>query len=114
MTQPSIRAVSGGGGNNESLMPPKRSGYVADGSPVQEDNVGNGVQDYWQSLVDEKEAGRFLGLTDRTMQAYRHRGGGPRYIRLSSRCLRYRRIDLREWVEGRMRSSTCDSGAEAI
>ncbi len=31
MTQPSIRAVSGGGGNNESLIPPKRSGYVADG-----------------------------------------------------------------------------------
>ena len=114
MTQPSIRAVSGGGGNNESLMPPKRSGYVADGDPVQEDSVSNGDQDYWQALIDEKEAGRFLGLTDRTMQAYRQRGGGPRYIALSSRCLRYRRFDLRAWAEGRMRSSTSDAGAEAV
>ena len=90
MTPPSIRAVSDGGGNNESLMPPKRSGYVADGDPVQENSVSNGEQDYWQALIDEKEAGRFLGLTDRTMQAYRQRGGGPRYIALSSRCLRSR------------------------
>ena len=110
MTQPSIRAVSGGGDNNESLIPPKRSGYVADGDPVQEDSVSNGEQDYWQALIDEKEAGRFLGLTDRTMQAYRQRGGGPRYIALSSRCLRYRRRDLREWAEARLRSSTSDAG----
>ena len=60
--------------------------------------------DYWHSLVDEKAAAAFLKLTDRTMQAYRHRGGGPRYIRLSSRCIRYRRVDLRAWVEARIRT----------
>ncbi len=70
--------------------------------------------DYWQGLINEKAAAAFLGLTDRTMQAYRQRGGGPRYSALSSRCLRYRRIDLREWAEARMRTSTSDPGAEAM
>ena len=71
------------------------------------------ASDYWQSLINEKEAGRFLKLTDRTMQSYRHRGGGPRYIRLSSRCLRYRRIDLKAWADARVRTSTSDTGQAA-
>ena len=66
--------------------------------------------DYWQSLVNERDAGAFLGLTDRTMQALRQRGGGPKYILLSSRCIRYRRIDLRIWANARMRASTSDPG----
>ena len=68
------------------------------------------ASDYWQALIDEKEAGRFLGLTDRTMQAYRQKGGGCKFIRLSSRCLRYRRIDLKAWADARIRTSTSDPG----
>ena len=111
MTQPSIRTVSDGGGNNESLIPPGRSGYIADGAPGQ--NVGDGAEDYWFALIGEKAAGAFLGLTDRTMQGYRHRGGGPLYVRLSSRCIRYRRVDLREWADARVRTSTSDPGKAA-
>ncbi len=74
------------------------------------DGSARGPPDYWHALIDEKAAAEFLGLTDRTMQAYRHRGGGPRYIRLSSRCLRYRRADLREWADARVRTSTSDPG----
>ena len=69
--------------------------------------------DYWHGLIDEKAAARFLGLTDRSVQKMRQEGGGPHYIRLSSRCLRYRRIDLRAWAETRMRSSTSDPGEAA-
>ena len=68
---------------------------------------------YWFNLIDEKAAAEFLGLTDRTMQKLRQKGGGPRYSALSSRCLRYRRQDLRQWAEARMRSSTSDPG-EAV
>lgn len=68
---------------------------------------------YWNALIDEKEAGDFLDLTARTMQAMRQRGGGPRYIAISSRCIRYRRIDLRAWSEARLRTSTSDPGQEA-
>lgn len=44
------------------------------------------------------------------MQNLRQRGGGPKYIRLSSRSIKYRRIDLREWAEAKMVSSTADPG----
>lgn len=69
--------------------------------------------DYWHALVDEKAAAAFLGLSPRTIQDYRQRGSGPRYIAISPRCLRYRRIDLRQWAESRLRASTSDPGAEA-
>ena len=53
-------ALSAGAGNNESLMPPRRSGYVADGASGQEDNGSDGAQDYWFSLINEKAAVAFL------------------------------------------------------
>ncbi len=36
---------------------------------------------YWHTLIDENEAAEFLGVTGRTMQALRQRGGGARYTR---------------------------------
>ena len=69
--------------------------------------------DYWYALIDEKAAATFLGLERRTMQGFRQRGGGPRYYFISSRCLRYRRIDLWHWAEARMRSSTSDPGSDS-
>ena len=71
------------------------------------------ASDYWQGLIDEKLAAEFLKLSQRTMQGHRYRGGGPKYIALSSRCVRYRRIDLRRWAEAHLRNSTSDSGPEA-
>ena len=70
------------------------------------------ASDYWYALIDEKAAAEHLGLKDRTLQKYRQVGGGPKYIVLSSRCIRYRRIDLRAWAEARMRKSTSDPGQE--
>ncbi len=71
------------------------------------------ASDYWNALINEKEAAAFLKLTDRTMQGFRHRGGGPQYVRISSRCLRYRRADLRDWADARIRTSTSDPGKGA-
>ncbi len=33
---------------------------------------------FWNCLINEKVAAKYLGLTDRTMQVFRQRGGGPR------------------------------------
>ena len=65
---------------------------------------------FWHELIAETEAAKFLNLTPRSMQAMRQRGDGPRYVVISSRCLRYRRIGLRAWADARMRSSTSDPG----
>ena len=80
------------------------------GSPLADDLQNTA---YWFTLIDEKIAGEFLDLTDRTMQKYRQTGDGPKYIFISSRCLRYRRADLRTWAEARMRKSTADPGEAA-
>ena len=60
-------------------------------------------------LLDEVGAGTFLGLSQRTMQNFRQKGGGPLFVKISSRCIRYRRRDLTEWVEARLRTSTSDN-----
>ncbi len=69
--------------------------------------------DFWFPLIDEKEAAEFLDLTPRSMQAMRQRGGGPKFIRLSSRCIRYTRTLLKSWADARLRSSTSDPGEAA-
>ena len=83
-------------------------------APITPDAAGDADNhDYWYALINEKEAGAFLGLTDRAMQAYRQRGDGCRFSRLSSRCIRYRRIDLKAWAEARICTSTSDHGQAA-
>ena len=72
-----------------------------------------GDEDYWSSLIDEKAAANFLGMTDRFMQHRRQQGGGPRYVAVSSRCIRYRRHDLKIWADERVRVSTSDDGRQA-
>ncbi len=63
---------------------------------------------YWHSLISEIEAAEFLDLTPRSMQAMRQRGGGPKFIRLSSRCIKYTRTLLKAHADARLRSSTSD------
>jgi len=59
-------------------------------------------------LMTEQEAADLLGFSPRTLQGWRVNGGGPRFVKISKRCVRYRRQDLTEWVEERMRRSTSD------
>ena len=68
---------------------------------------------FWHGLIDEQGAGDFLGLTARCLQGWRYKGDGPKYLRLSARCIRYRRADLRAWFEDRLRTSTSDTGQAA-
>ena len=63
-------------------------------------------------LLTEKEAAKLLGFSVRTLQGWRYRGGGPRFVRVSRGCVRYRRQDLDEWVESRLRWSTSDDGTQ--
>ena len=68
---------------------------------------------YWHELIPETDAAEFLDLTPRSMQAMRQRGGGPKFIRLSSRCIRYTRALLKSYADARLRSSTSDPGEAA-
>lgn len=80
-------------------------------------NVGGNVTDgakfegcyplgYLDQLVCEKEAAAILGYTVRALQNWRLRGGGPLFVKVSARSIRYRRRDLNAWVEARLRTNT--------
>ena len=69
---------------------------------------------FWFSLINESEAGEFVGVGARAMQAWRQRGGGPRFIQISARCIRYRRADLRDWAETKVRANTAEYGEAAV
>ncbi len=78
--------------------------YIAERSAFPDPTIGDA--DYWYGQINEKVAAAFLDLQARTLQAYRQRGGGPRYVAVSARCIRYRRVDLRAWAEERLRTCT--------
>ncbi len=69
--------------------------------------------DYWNCLINEKAAAKYLGLTERAIQKMRQRGDGPRFIWISSRCIRYTRTLLKSYADARMRKSTSDPGQAA-
>ena len=64
---------------------------------------------YLDGLIDEVKAVRFLGYTVRALQNWRHRGGGPKFVKVSGRSIRYRRRDLIEWAESLLVSSTAEA-----
>lgn len=60
-------------------------------------------------LLNEKQAASFLCYSQRALQNWRLRGGGPQYVKVSARSIRYRRCDLTEWVEKRLRKNSSQS-----
>ena len=64
------------------------------------------------ALLKEEQAAAFLGVTRRALQGWRISGKGPKYIRISARCIRYTRGYLKEWSENRLRTSTSQMGGQ--
>ena len=61
-----------------------------------------------EALLTEVQAADLLQVTPRALQKWRATGTGPRYVRISCRCVRYRRRDLIAWTESRLRFSTAE------
>jgi hypothetical protein len=64
-------------------------------------------------LMRQEQAALFLGVTPRCLENWRYRGGGPQWIEISTRCIRYRRSDLIQFVKERMRTNTTNCGTDA-
>lgn len=65
-------------------------------------------QDDMNRLINEKEAAGFLGYSIRALQNWRYRGGGPDFVKVSRRSVRYRRKDLIAWADRNTVSSTSE------
>jgi predicted DNA-binding transcriptional regulator AlpA len=56
--------------------------------------------------MDEREAASLICYSVRALQNWRHRGGGPKFIRVSSRSIRYTYGDVMEWIDQRRVANT--------
>ncbi len=61
-------------------------------------------------LLNEHQASQYLNVSVRSLQAWRLRGGGPKYAKLG-RSVRYRRTDLDHYVVENLTSSTSEVSA---
>jgi predicted DNA-binding transcriptional regulator AlpA len=50
-------------------------------------------------LLDENEAAASLSVAVQTLRNWRWKGEGPRYVKVGTRLVRYRRSDLAAFVE---------------
>lgn len=75
-----------------------------------EEPAGRPIPGHPDALLFTAEAAFFLGLSARTLEAFRLRGGGPPYFAVTPKAVRYRRSDLEAWIWARRRTSTSDSG----
>ena len=52
-----------------------------------------------------KDAAEYLNVAVSTLEAWRHRGGGPIFLKLG-KAVRYRQFDLDTFTEARLRKNT--------
>ena len=62
----------------------------------------------WYRQLSTADAAKLVGLSTRKLEMLRRDGGGPRFLRISRRCVRYRLIDLIEWQNSLLRHNNCD------
>ena len=69
----------------------------------------NNAPEYLDQLLNEQEAAKSLSYSVRALQNWRLRGGGPKYVKVSARSIRYRRRDLIRWIESRTRANSSEA-----
>ncbi len=62
--------------------------------------------------LDTKRLSEELGISCRTVEAWRISGDGPPFVRLGRSLVRYRRQHVDEWLAERLCRSTTESGAK--
>lgn len=63
-------------------------------------------------LLTETQAADLICYSKRALQNWRLRGGGPLYVKVSARSIRYQRRDVLDWIEVRKRRHSADGSFE--
>ena len=61
-------------------------------------------------LLTESEAADLICYSRRALQNWRVRGGGPKYVNVSSRSVRYKLGDVLDWFDARKQKNTAQFG----
>lgn len=56
--------------------------------------------------IDEKRAAELLGLSPGTLQKYRVQGGGPEFVKIGKKAVRYKVGDLKQWALDNKKANT--------
>ena len=64
-----------------------------------------------RTVLPTEHAATYLGLSPKTLETLRTRGGGPPFLKLGRRVV-YRKTDLDTWLAARIRRSTSDPGQQ--
>lgn len=65
--------------------------------------------DNGERFIDERDAAKMLSLTEKALQKWRLLGTGPKYVKLSPRCVRYKISDIIQWAESKYEGRKNDS-----
>ncbi|MCG7980294.1 MAG: helix-turn-helix domain-containing protein [Candidatus Thiodiazotropha endolucinida] len=60
-------------------------------------------------LLNTSDAAELLGITTRKLEQMRQHGNGPKFIKLSPKCVRYRIKELVDFQNINLRQSTIDT-----
>lgn len=60
------------------------------------------------ALLTTAQAASLLGYRPRMLEARRAKGGGPQFVRISKRSIRYRLEDVQNWIFERLKTTTRD------
>jgi excisionase family DNA binding protein len=71
--------------------------------------IGKEIRSMCEMLSTE-QAAEYCGVSPRTLEKHRSRGGGPVFVKLGG-LVRYKVEDLEAWIAGGRRRSTSDPGA---
>ena len=88
-----------------SVVPAVRSRYAS--RAVQTATVASPLAElHPDQLICAMTAARFLGVATRTLERWRSRGFGPRFVKIGDGLIRYRVRALVEWAAAREQTST--------
>jgi predicted DNA-binding transcriptional regulator AlpA len=77
-----------------------------------EDIVRAATGEAADDLLSETELARWLGVSNLWLQHKRRQGGGPAFIRIGPKRIKYRRSDVIAWLKGRTYQSVSDYKGE--
>jgi excisionase family DNA binding protein len=88
----------------QRIIPPR----AGRGRVRQEDKVTKGPEDakHTRAVMTVRDAARYLGLSESTLNKMRCREGGPSYFTVGQRLVRYSPDHLDSWLRSQLRSWT--------
>lgn len=68
--------------------------------------------EHFTGYLSPESAGRFLSISVKELERLRREGGGPLFVKLGRRTVRYAVIDLRTWADQFKYANTAEAAAK--